>query len=93
MIVLDPVTGEGVQTQGHIECLRGGPEGIVHRLFVAIALGGIRDDDRALETLLGAALEFAHGQLDIPHRDESQPRQGIWCIGTVLGEPVVVDAE
>ena len=84
--------GHHVQTDRHVQVLRRGPERVVGRVAVRLAVGGKRGEHDALEAQLGDALQLRNAFLRIDQRDVGRAVQAVGSVTAEVRDPVVVHA-
>ena len=82
--------GHHVQADGHVQVLRRGPERIVGRIAVRLAVGGEGGEHDALEPQLGGALQLGNGLLRVDQRDVGRAVQAVGIVAAEVRDPVVV---
>ena len=85
--------GGGVQADGHIEVLRGSPEGFVFRAVVAPVLLRVLGYHCRRHAQFGAALQLGDSLGYVVQVDHCHALEPVGVAGAEFRQPVVVDAE
>src|SRR2546425_4450934 len=84
---------DAVQADRNVDLLRRSPEGIVVGRAVGPVFRRGSPDEGALQTSTGTASQLLRRLVDVIQGDQPKTGQPLRRIGTVLGQPVVVDTE